>query len=60
MIQHRLYCITVHVDLSDLDRLQNETIVSYRPEIGNASVQTLAYKESTTFPTCSSVSMAAP
>jgi len=61
MIQHRLYCIKGYtMDLSNLNGLQNGTIVSHQPKIGNARIQTLAYKESTTFPTCSSVSIAAP
>jgi len=32
MIQHRLYCIEYTMDLSDLDRLQNGTIVNQQPE----------------------------
>ena len=55
-----ILCKRYTVDLSNLNRLKNGSTVSHQPETGKARIQTLAYKESTTFPTCSSVSIAAP
>jgi len=46
--------------LSNLDRLRNASIVSCQPETEIDKARTLAYRESTTFPTCSNVSIAAP
>jgi hypothetical protein len=59
-IDHRSSFIRYTMSLSNLDRRETRNTVSHKPKMGNKRIQTLAYKESTTFPTCSNVSIAAP